>query len=142
MSLEEEVRNVERSLSILNDQLIQCQTQIEQLTELRQKVKQNPTEYFRSAFSCPNSTPLPSPIAVHKITLDSLSSVKENWNISTSTGKTFLTPSTSHTPPTTISALQLPTKISVKKARRLPGYRVLQRQNLDFARNWKDDEVA
>lgn len=130
MSLEDEIRNVERSLSILHEQLLQCQNQIEHLTELRQKVEQNPSEYFRSAFSCPNSTPLPSPISVHKIVLDSLSSVRENWNL----------PSTRRHSPSTDQ--QLPTKVSVKKARRLPGYRVLQRQNLDFARNWKDDEVA
>ena len=124
MSVEDDIQTVERSVEILRNQFDQCNAQIEHLKELRRKVELNPTEYFRAAFSCQNSIPLPTPIVIHQIPIEQLKSLGGKWD---GVGKKQAEP-------------QLPAKISVKKARRLPGYRLLQKQNISFAKEWKDDD--
>ena len=129
MSVEEDIKVIEDSLSILNHQLIQCKSHIEQLCELRKKVEHNPTEYFRSAFSCNDSIPLPTPISTHQIPTHQLSSLGGVWDQSSRIESMRRS-----------SVSLMPAKISVKKARRLPGSRMLQKQKIDFARDWKDDD--
>ena len=126
-----EVQQIESALSKLRQQLEICTKDIQNLTALRYQASQDP----RSVLKAITKGQIPKPLTIEFI------SPPKSLPPKRCIPKRTITPSSPASELTTSSTGEDSLrKISVSKARKLPGYRLVTRTNLEFAKEWKDQE--
>ena len=134
-----EIRQIESTLAALRNQLSVCTKDIQNLIALRQLAAQDP----RSALKTIVLGTTPKPISIEKLPPLACRSKSRRVNTARPLPKRAITPtspaSSSNCDLASCSAADLK-KTSIAKARKLPGYRLFTRTNLEFAREWKDVE--
>jgi hypothetical protein len=139
--MEVEIRQIEGALATLRNQLAICTKDIQNLTDLRQLASQDP----RSVLKRIVQGATPKPIQIEKIPSSACRSKSRRSLPARTLPKRAITPTSPASSATSTDLAVCSVAVDLKKtpvakARKLPGYRLFTRTNLEFAREWKDVE--